>query len=124
MNFPRENVLMSRIAAIMAWFFVAGFALAAQPEIKIGAKIDNLQVKDIRYLLRSLRDFGDKKAYVLVFVDTSCPMVPKYLPMLQKLERAHRDRAVQFLAVNSGPNDTITAMAAQAVEHGIEFPFV
>jgi mono/diheme cytochrome c family protein len=40
------------------------------------------------------------------------------------LERSYRDKGVQFVAVNSGPNDTIAEMAAQAVEYGIEFPFV
>ena len=48
----------------------------------------------------------------------------KYLPVLQRLDRGYRDQGVQFVAVNSGPNDTITAMATQAVEHGVEFPFV
>ena len=31
---------------------------------------------------------------------------------------------MQFLAVNAGEEDTITAMAAQAVEYEVEFPFV
>ena len=31
---------------------------------------------------------------------------------------------MQFLAVNVGGDDSIVAMAAQAVEHEIEFPFV
>lgn len=98
--------------------------LAAEPAVPIGAKIENLRFKDIRYLARSLSDFGEKKAYVLVFVDTACPLVAKYLPVLDRLERTYRDKGVQVVAVNCGSHDTIAAMADQAVEFGIEFPFV
>src|SRR5260370_15419953 len=97
---------------------------AAEPEVKIGTRIGELHFKNIRYLARSLSDCGKRKACVLVFVDSGCPIVAKYLPALQRLERIYRDKGVQFVAVNSGPNDTIVTMAAQAVEFAIQFPFV
>jgi hypothetical protein len=115
---------MSRSVALLSLLLCAGAASAAEPEVKVGAKIDDLRFKDIRFLARSLGDFGDKKAYVLVFVDSGCPIAAKYLPGLQRLESAYRDKGVQFVAVNSGPNDTVVAMAEQAVAHGVEFPFV
>jgi hypothetical protein len=115
---------MYRAIAIASLLLTAGLAPAAEPEVKVGAKIDNLHFKDIRFLNRSLGDFGDKKAYVLVFVDSGCPLAAKYLPGLQKLESTYRDKGVQFVAVNSGPTDTVVTMAAQAVEHHVEFPFV
>ena len=113
---------MSRSVALLSLLLCAGAASAAEPEVKVGAKIDDLRFKDIRFLARSLGDFGDKKAYVLVFVDSGCPIAAKYLPGLQRLESAYRDKGVQFVAVNSGPNDTVVAMAEQAVAHGVEFP--
>jgi mono/diheme cytochrome c family protein len=115
---------MSETIALLSLLLGAGIAPTADPDVKIGANIDNLRFKDIRYLSRSLSDFGDKKAFVLVFVDSNCPIAAKYLPVLQRLETAYRDKSVQFVAVNSGPNDTIVVMAAQAVEFGVEFPFV
>jgi peroxiredoxin len=115
---------MFRSFAVLSLLLGVGAVSAAEPEVKIGAKIDDLRFKDIRFLARSLGDFGDKKAYVLVFVDCNCPIAAKYLPGLQRLESAYRDKGVQFVAVNSGPNDTVVAMAEQAVEHGVEFSFV
>jgi hypothetical protein len=115
---------MARTVAALATFLAAAAAAAAETDVKIGAKIDDLRFKDIRYLSRSLADFGVKKAYVLVFVDCACPLAQKYLPVLDRLERNYRDKGVQFVAVNSGPNDTIPAVATQAVEFGVEFPFV
>ena len=115
---------MYRSVAIAALCLCTGTGFAAEPDVKIGSAIDDLRFKDIRYLSRSLRDLGDKKAYVFVFIETGCPIAAKYLPVLQRLDRAYRDKGVQFVAVNSGPNDTVVAAAAQAVEQGIEFPVV
>jgi thiol-disulfide isomerase/thioredoxin len=91
---------------------------------KIGDTIANLQFKDIRYLPRSLNDFKDRKAFVLVFSTTSCPLVQRYWPVLNRLEKDYRDRGVQFIALNVGADDSITTMAAQAVKHDCAFPFV
>ena len=42
---------------------------------KIGDKVADFTFKDIRYLPRKLADFGDKKAYVLMFATLDCPVV-------------------------------------------------
>jgi thiol-disulfide isomerase/thioredoxin len=97
---------------------------AAEPEVRIGTRIEDLRFKDVRHLSRSLADFGEKKAFVLVFVQGGCPLAEKYLPVLDRLDREYRDKGVQFAAVNSGPAETVTVMAAQAVEFGVSFPFL
>jgi hypothetical protein len=103
-------------------FFALCAALAAPP--KVGAPVANLSFKDIRYLPRSLEDFPGRKAFVLVFTDTSCPLARRYLPTLKRLEKEYRPRGVQFLAVNVGADDSIAAMAAHAIEHDVAFPAV
>src|SRR5437879_9781485 len=113
---------MTRSLAILSLVLVTQVSAPAEPAI--GAKVDDLRFKDIRFVSRSLADFGDKKAYVFIFVDSACPLVQKYLPVLDRLERNYRDKGVQFVAVNSGPNDTVPVMAFQAIEYGVEFPFV
>jgi peroxiredoxin len=97
---------------------------AGADEVKIGSEIKQLRFKDIRYLTRSLDDLPKSKAYVLVFTTTSCPLARRYLPALNRLEKNYRGRGVQFIGVNVGAEDTIRAMAAQAIEHEIEFPVV
>jgi len=93
-------------------------------EVPIGSHIGHLTFKDIRYLSRSLDDFPGRKAFVLVFTSTDCPLVSRYLPVLNRLEKEYGPRGVQFLAVNVGAEDSIVGMAAQAVEHDAVFPFV
>lgn len=92
--------------------------------VPIGTKISNIMFKDIRYLPRSLDDFKEKKAFVLVFVDRSCPVVQKYLPVLQEMDKQFSGKGVQFLAINPSPDDSILEMAGQAVALNITFPFV
>lgn len=115
---------MPRPLAILALVTCLGSSLADEPVVKIGTKIDDLKFKDIRGVARSLADFGEPKVFVLVFVESGCPLARKYLPVLGRLEKAYRDKGVQFVAVNAGPTDTLTVMAAQAMEFGVEFPFV
>lgn len=114
---------------LMALAFLVGLgvtdpASAAKKDVKVGDKITNLTFKDIHYLPRSLNDFGEKKAYVIAFTTTSCPVVQRYLPILKALDKQYGDKGVQFVAVNVGPDDSIVNMAAQAVRFDMAFPFV
>src|SRR5206468_1779260 len=79
---------------------------------------------DIRYLPRTLDDFGPKKAVVLVFTNTTCPLAQRYLPTLQALHAEYVDKGVQVVAVNAADEDSVVAMATQAVKHEAEIPFV
>src|SRR5262245_32355708 len=109
-------VLLSAIASL------ATDSKAGAP--KIGDTVGKLKFTDIRSLPRTLDDFGKKKVIVIVFVNTSCPVAQKYFPTLQAMETAYRDKDVQFVAVNAAEDDTIIAMATQAVKYEVEFPFV
>ncbi len=95
-----------------------------EKSVPLGSKVGNLAFRDTRYLNRSLDDFKNRKAFVLVFVDTGCPLVKRYLPELKRLEALYRKDGVQFLAVNVGWDDTIVSLAALAIEHDVPFPFV
>src|SRR5262245_57165732 len=111
------------MALILAQVWAANVHADESP-IGFGDKLPNLTFKDTRYLPRSLNDFGAKKAFVIVFTTTGCPLVEPYLPLLQKLESAYRGKDVQCIAINVGAGDSILAMATQAVEHDVAFPFV
>lgn len=90
---------------------------------RIGDAAGKLKFTDIRSLPRTLDDFGKKKAYVIAFVNTTCPVAQRYLATLQEMEKEYRSKDVQFLALNSADDDTLIAMATQAVKFDIDFPF-
>ncbi|MCI0359229.1 MAG: redoxin family protein [Planctomycetaceae bacterium] len=117
---------MPRLLFVAVFSLVAGgLTFAAEPERpKIGATIADLRFKDIRYLPRSLEDLGDHKAIVLVFTNTTCPLVQKYWPKLRRLDEEYRGQGVQFVAINVGADDEFQEVAQQAIDFGIAFPFV
>src|SRR5262245_33900579 len=116
--------LRMAVAALLASAALVPVVRAAEADVKIGTIVKKLSFKDIRYLPRTLDDLPKSKVYVLAFTNTSCPLAQRYLPTLNKLEKDYRDKGVQFVAVNVGADDSIRAMAAQAVEFEAAYPFV
>src|SRR5947209_9464383 len=122
-----ENMDMRMSLLVLAAILFPGTAPearvpAAEPVVAIGSWVPNLTFKDIRYLSRSLDDFPKAKAFALVFIDAGCPLAQRYLPTLEKIESDYRDKGVVLLAVDSGPADSIPAVAALAVRHDCSFP--
>lgn len=97
---------------------------AGQLPLKVGEQVAELRFKDIRYASHSLKDFGEKRAFVIVTTNTTCPLVQKYWPKLKRLDAEYRDQGVQFVGLNVGPDDTIAEMAQQALDFDVEFPVV
>ena len=97
---------------------------------KIGDKLGQITFTDIRFLPRTLSDLASqhdpvqKRAFVLVFTNTTCPLVQRYFPRLKELDAEFGRQGIQFVAVNVGPNDSVFDMATQAVEFDVPFPFV
>jgi thiol-disulfide isomerase/thioredoxin len=114
---------MSRFCSLCTTLWLAASIQAADAP-KIGDTVGKLKFTDIRSLPRTMDDFGSKKAFVFVFVNTSCPVAQRFLPTLQELEKEYRAKDVQFVAVNAAEEDSLIAMATQAVKYDMEFPFV
>ncbi|MSQ93421.1 MAG: redoxin domain-containing protein [Gemmataceae bacterium] len=70
----------------------------------------------------SLDDCKDKKAVVVVFIGTQCPVNNAYMPRLVELVKAYGDKGVQFVAINANEHDTLDAIKAHAKKFGLTFP--
>jgi peroxiredoxin len=88
----------------------------------IGVAVSNFGLKDIHRRSRSLNDFKDKQAVVVVFLDTECPVANLYVPTLIDLHKQYADKGVQFLAINASNQDSFVSVAAHAQEREIPFP--
>lgn len=118
-------ILSSLVSALAV--ATAGDSLAAKPAI--GDQVSGVRFKDIRYLQRSLDDLVvDKpvatKAVVLVFTNTTCPLVQRYLPRLKELDKEFRDQGLVVASVNVSPTESVADMATQAVEFDLPFACV
>jgi len=69
----------------------------------------------------ALTDFRDKKAVAVVFTGTECPVSNYYVLRLKELHAKYAPKGVQFLAVNSNPQDSAEAVADHAKREGIPF---
>src|SRR5271156_871047 len=54
----------------------------------------------------ALSDFKDRKAVVVAFVGTECPINNAYLPVLAQLHKEYADKGVAFVAINSNRQDS------------------
>ncbi len=90
----------------------------------VGAAVPTFTLKDTHRRPRSLDGFKDKKALVVVFLGTECPLANLYLPTLIEMHKEYAGKGVQFLAVNSNVQDTFLQVAAHAQERGVPFPLL
>ncbi|WP_339727636.1 redoxin domain-containing protein [uncultured Gimesia sp.] len=123
MKIPVRMPLM--LLLITSTYYSLIFASEGQtPRPKPGSNVGTLQFKDIRYLTRSLSDFKEQKAFVLIACNTTCPLVKRYLPKLKRLEQKYGSQGVQFIALHTGPFDSIREIAEFGIEQKIPFPNV
>jgi thiol-disulfide isomerase/thioredoxin len=113
-----------RLSLTFAAVLASAASGSAAEKPKIGTAIGKLAFTDTRSLPRTLTDFGKKKAFVLVFTDTACPLAQKYLPTLSALEKEYRAKDVQFASLNASDADGVIAVATQSVKFDVEFPML
>jgi thiol-disulfide isomerase/thioredoxin len=78
----------------------------------VGAAVAEFRLNDIHRRPRSFGGFKDKKAFVVAFVDTECPVSNLYIPTLIELHGRYNDKGVQFLAINSTSQDSFITVSA------------
>ncbi len=70
----------------------------------------------------ALADFKDRKAMVVVFLGTACPINNSYAPRLAELAKLYDAKGVQFLAINSNRIDSAKDVAEHAKKYELPFP--
>lgn len=111
------------LAGALALLAQALVSSAEEKRNSVGKKIASFALTDARDQKRvALADFKDKKAVVVFFLGTECPVNNAYMPRLTELHKAFAARGVQFLAVNSNEQDTADRVAAHAKKNEIPFP--
>jgi peroxiredoxin len=109
-------------------FFLAALLIAAAPDARretpIGKQIAAFELDDYLGAKHSLADWKDKKALVVVFLGTECPLAKMYGPRLAELDKRYADKGVQIVGVNSNRQDTLAEIAHYARIHKIDFPIL
>jgi len=68
------------------------------------------------------REFAGKRAIVLLFVGTECPLSNQYAPQFRRLHLEYSPRGVAFYAVHSDPDVEIEDIRRHAASYSLNFP--
>lgn len=92
--------------------------LHAKDESKLAAII----LKTTAGKTAKLSEFLDKKAAVIFFIGTECPVNNAYMATMKELHEKFAKQSVRFVAINSNQHDSMEAISAHAKEHKLPFP--
>ncbi|HEY7156903.1 MAG TPA: thioredoxin family protein [Gemmataceae bacterium] len=115
---------MRHILSLGTALFLIPLVCAADPKPadKAPRQAPAFTLKDASGKDWSLEDQQKKKAVVVVFIGTECPVNNAYIPRLAELHKEYAPRGVAFVAINANSQDTPVRVAAHAKEQGIPFP--
>ena len=88
----------------------------------LGKAITKLGLKDVDGKVWALADLRAKKAVVVVFLGTECPINNAYMPWLKELHKTFSEQDVLLVGINSNKQDTAARIAAHTKEYGLTFP--
>ena len=100
----------------------ATLAFLISPTVHANPIVVKFKLQSIEGKPWSVDDCKDKKAVVVVFIGTQCPVNNAYMPKLVELEKEYRDKGVQFVAINSNEHDTQDTIKQHAKKFGLTFP--
>jgi thiol-disulfide isomerase/thioredoxin len=104
---------------------VAAVKSHAAPSVSpLGKRLERLALRDVLGTARSLDDWKDKKALVVVFLCTECPLARQYGPKLGEMAEKYADKRVQFVAIDSNQTDTLAEIEHFQRVHKIGFPIL
>ena len=88
----------------------------------IGHKLAGFSLRDVAGKDRSLDELAGKRATIIVFLSTECPMSNSYLEPLGELVKKHEGQGVRLVLVNPSAQETESQVASHAREYSIQFP--
>jgi peroxiredoxin len=113
---------MNRLSLACAVLFAAGPALAGP--ISVGDTLTPFSLKSYEGKDVSLSSYTGKKAVLLVFMATRCPVSNAYNERMEAIAKEYGPKGVAFVGINSNKEEDSAEIAAHAREHGFTFPIL
>ena len=90
----------------------------------ISRSIENFQLQDHLGAGHELVEWSDRKAVVVAFLGTECPLASFYGPRLAELAAEYGPRGVAFVGIDSNQQDSLAEIGQYVRRHQIEFPML
>ena len=95
---------------------------AADPGGATPQTVDNFRLTDTTLQGQELYRFADAPAVVIVTYGDGCPIVRNSVAALNALKAKYAAKGVQFLALDSSPQDSREAVKAEAKDYPLDMP--
>ncbi len=105
---------MRRLCAILA--LTCGALSAAAPV--------RFELRDTKGTLHTAEEWRSKRAVVLFFTMTDCPLANGYVPEMNRIRAAYENRGVSFYAVQADNTMSDAEVRKYAQEFGYTFPML
>jgi len=97
--------------------------------LALGSSAIDFHLKGVDGKSYGLKDFGDRKALVVVFSCNHCPYVRDYEDRMIQLQRDYSGKSVTLVAINSNddynyPEDSFEKMIQRSKDKGFNFPYL
>jgi thiol-disulfide isomerase/thioredoxin len=104
---------------------VLTLALPAAGDVAIGDKLQPFALTDaVSGKPLDLKTAQGKKATVLMFISTQCPVSNAYNERMAALAADYASKGVAFIGMNANREETPEDIAAHARAHGFKFPIL
>jgi len=108
--------------ALMSAAGLAALTLPAAGAVAIGEKLQPFKLNDATGKTVDLGSLQGKKAVVLMFIATQCPVSNAYNERMAGLSREYAAKGVAFVGINSNRQESVEEIAGHAAQHGFGFP--
>ncbi len=97
--------------------------------LPVGTPAVDFQLKGVDGKTYTLKNLGDRKAFVVVFSCNHCPYVQAYETRMVQIQQDYLQRGATLVAINSNdetnyPEDSFPNMVKRAKEKGFNFPYL
>jgi peroxiredoxin len=115
------EVFMGRwlVGVLLAAAVPAFAAPVAVGDILVPFSLKNYDGRDV-----SLSSYNGKKAVVLIFMATQCPVSNSYNSRMVALSTEYSPKGVAFVGLNANKQESVAEIAEHAKAHGFAFPIL
>ncbi len=119
----RSYLVWNLLSVILISVGIGAAACFAEinPGVGLGEKVKDFTLKDYNGKKHSLYSLKGKKALVVMFIATECPVSNAYNERMVGLANDYRDRGVEFIGINSNKQERVEDIAKHAQAHKFNF---
>jgi peroxiredoxin len=108
---------MYRLVLILVLLCAAGFVAADEPV----ATVKDFALNDVQGRKHTVETWKDRKAIVLLFLGTECPVSNGYSPEYRRLAETYGGKGILFYGIHPDPDVTADMAAKHAAEYRLPF---